>query len=113
MIRHDGKQIPTDPVVWDQDQKEWITFSWDDQASERNGILSSEFLVPDGWTKNQTRTDVATTDLNGRTYNNCNQVLLSCDTQDTDYVSVRITNRVTFGDDSQLDRSVDLIVDET
>lgn len=110
MITHDGVHIPTDPTGWDPDQVEWVTFAWADQADVRQGIATSTWVLPDGWTKDDERTDVTAETKDGVDKANCNQALLHTDAEKGKYT---ITNRVTFGDGTELDRSVHVIVKPT
>ena len=109
MLIHDGTRIPTDTVRWDPDQTEWVTFAWDDLAARRQGIAGSEWVLPEGWQATDTRKAVTAEALDGTEYTSCNQALLT----GPDSGRHQITNRVTFGDGTSLDRSVTLIVADT
>jgi len=109
MITHDGGRIPVDPVPWDSDNVEWISIVWDQQVAIRGAIQSSEWILPEGWTAEETREDVPVETESGTQYSHATQVLLSGDAT----AGVTITNRVAFADGTQLDRSVQLRVQPT
>lgn len=113
MITHDGQRIPTDPIRWDPDQIEWITFAWDDQVALRGAIQSSEWVLPDGWTKEDSREDVTAEARDGNEFDHCNQALVQGASLDSGERFTTVTNRVTFADTTTLDRSVRLQVENT
>jgi len=101
---HDGTRIPTDPVGWDPDQTEWVTMAWGETATRRDGISQSEWLVPEDWEVLEERADVTATSKDGTEYTESNQALLRY--TGTSKSQHTLTNRVTFGDGTILDRSV-------
>ena len=105
---HDGTKIPTDPVGWDPDQTEWVTMAWGDAAERRGGIAQSEWLVPEGWEVIEKRKDVTAVGKDGTEYPASNQVHLRY--TGTSEARHTLTNRVTFGDGTILDRSVNVVV---
>jgi len=109
MITHSGDRIPVDPVTWDSDNVEWISIVWDQQVAIRGSIQSSEWILPEGWTADDTRTDVPVETEDGTQYEHATQALLSGESA----AGVTITNRVSFSDGTQLDRSVQLRVQPT
>ena len=105
---HDGTRIPTDPVGWDPDQTEWVTMAWGDAAERRGGIAESEWVVPEDWEVIESRKDVTAVGKDGTEYPQSNQALLRYN--GTTKSQFTLTNRVTFGDDTILDRSVNVRV---
>lgn len=100
VTRHMGTSIPTADESFDPDDKRWVWFSWP------AAILSSEFILPEGWVNHGEQTGVDVVDRGGKAYSNCNGILLSTTATRGAHV---ITNRVAMGDE-ELDRSVSLIV---
>ena len=112
MVTHDGSKIPKFSDVWDPDNVEWVTIVWDEDVACHGDIAnaSSTWILPDNWTSSDADEDVPVTDCDGTTYNHANRNFLS--TTETTGTFI-ITNRVTFQDLTQLDRSVKIKVQAT
>ncbi|MCC5809873.1 MAG: hypothetical protein JJU06_05820 [Ectothiorhodospiraceae bacterium] len=104
---HTGRGAPEDQVWWDPDGREWVTVFWGDVVSRRGAIQSSEWILPDGWSVEDTRQDVTAEDAQGETYSHCNQALLDTDADTGRHL---LTNRVTFADGTKLDRGLQVWV---
>jgi hypothetical protein len=107
-LKHTGFETPTSPIRWDPDGKEWVTVCWAEVVATHGAIHASTWVLPEGWTAQETRQDV-TAQADGKEYAHCNQVLLS--TTATAGLAT-ITNRVAFADGTELDRSLRLYVDQ-
>ena len=112
MVTHDGSKIPRLEDSWDSDNIEWVTVVWDEDVACHGTMTptSSTWVLPANWTSSDENEDVPVTDCEGTTYDHANQILLS--TTETEGIFT-ITNRVTFQDTTQLDRSVKIRVKET
>jgi|SRR5210317_1130957 len=109
MITHDGTSVPRLSEPWDPNGTEWLTLAWDEDVACHGAITASSWVLPDNWTNNFENEDVSVTDCDNNTYDHCNRVLLS--TTETSGLFV-ITNRVSFSDQTQLDRSVRIRIKE-
>ena len=70
VIIHNGDGVPATPMPIDADEERWVWFSWD------RPVLSSEWVLPDGLQKLDEKTNVETLGDFGKTYKNCNGVLV-------------------------------------
>ncbi|MCP1675459.1 hypothetical protein J2T57_002609 [Natronocella acetinitrilica] len=104
---HEGREAPQDPVRWDPDNREWVSISWAESVARHGAIQASEWRLPDGWTAHDTRTDVTVYDVDQTEYAHANQVEVSAESAEEALAArlVLFTNRVTFADGTQLDRS--------
>lgn len=109
VIYHDGSSIPTDPDLFDPDNEEWISQVWDDDVAVHGTIQTSTWIVPTGWTVEEDEGPVPVTAA-GVEYANGTRARLT--TALTEGVHL-ITNRVTFQDNSSLDKSRRLRVAQT
>lgn len=97
---HTGDRVPIAPAK-DPDSVVWYGAAWDGVVPEGTA-LTSEWIVPDDMTIDDQRTDEASDG-----YERVNKVLLSGGESGS---LVKITNRVTFGD-QVMDRSMLIRVD--
>lgn len=100
-IEHTGEGIPTDPVLFDPENTEWVEQAWDDDVAIHGAIQTTDWVVPAGWTVLASEGPVPV-EADGVTYTNGTRAQLS-----TTLTSGRhlITNRVTFQNGTQLDKS--------
>jgi len=100
-IEHTGTGVPTDPILFDPQNTEWVEQAWDDDVDTHGAIQTSAWVVPSEWTVETSEGPVPVS-AGGVTYTNGTRARLT--TTATRGLHI-ITNRVTFNDGTQLDRS--------
>jgi len=108
MITHASDSIPSFAERWDPSDNDWVWISWENKLGGES-IATSTWVLPAGWTEEDSQADQTVQDSDGTSYANSNGVRLST-TKTTG--THKITNRVTFSGSRSLDRSVFVTVKE-
>lgn len=105
-IEHAGTGVPIDAILFDPQNTEWVEQAWDEDVAAHGAIQTSTWIVPPDWTVETSEGPVPVS-AGGVTYTNGTRARLT--TTATRGLHI-ITNRVTFNDGTQLDRSRQLQV---
>jgi len=106
-LHHNGLRIPTLPEKWDPSDVDWVWMSWADVLRGAS-LLTSNWVVPTGWTVGQTLVNQTVVDSDGTSYANANGALLST-TAGPGLFS--ISNIVTLSDGRSIERSFTVVVE--
>ena len=102
MIIHNGLNPPSLVESWDESDRDYIWFSWENKLNGAT-ITLSEWTTPASWTVVAEQVDASVVGSDVITYNNCNGALL--ETTDLTGTFV-ISNKVTLSDNRRFERSV-------
>ncbi|PWG61762.1 phage fiber-tail adaptor protein [Spiribacter halobius] len=112
MIKHDGRQPPLDPQWWDPDETDWVGISWSDWLTGARSMVSSAWLLPDGFEPLEEQQDVTVETVDGDLVEHVNRARIS-GTPAPGVTELTFTNRVVFSDGPEKDRSLRVKVSHT
>ena len=102
VTKHHGTGVALMQEPIDPDERDWLWFCWGRPTE------TSEWVLPDGWQIVSERHDVTVIHRSdGKAYKHCNGVLLSPTQTQGRFL---VTNRVSLGDQTAKDRTVQVRV---